>query len=293
VDAKVAETKSREDIMTILEGKGVTKHFGGLAAVSNVDFGIEQGEIVGLIGPNGAGKTTLFNLVSGALIPKPGIVRFKGQEITGLIRPNGAIGTTLYNLISAYYALTPWQPIGFLARLRERIIGFRPHQICKMGMARTFQSVRVFGNLSAIENTLLGALFGGTTGTSRADALAEAAELLDFVGLGTMSATPAQDLTLANQKRLEVARALATKPELLLLDEMMAGLNATEVAEALELVARIRDKGITVFMIEHVMKAIMSACDRIMVLHHGKKIAEGTPQEIATSETVVEVYLGE
>ena len=239
--------------MPILEGKGITKHFGGLAAVSNVDFGIDQGEIVGLIGPNGAGKTTLFNLISGALVPKPGTIKFKAENITGL----------------------------------------KPHRICRKGVARTFQSVQVFGNLPALENTLLGALFGRTNGMSRADAQAEATELLDFVGLSAMSATPAQDLTLANQKRLGVARALATEPELLLLDEVMAGLNATEITEALELVAKIRDKGITVFVIEHVMKAIMSACDRIMVLHHGEKIAEGTPKEIATSKTVVEVYLGE
>jgi branched-chain amino acid transport system ATP-binding protein len=126
-----------------------------------------------------------------------------------------------------------------------------------------------------------------------AEAAREAAELLEFVGLSEMSAVPAKDLTLPNQKRLEVARALATKPELLLLDELMAGLNPTEVAEAMELVTRIRDNEITIFMIEHVMKAIMSVCDRILVLHHGEKIAEGTPQEIATSETVIEAYLGE
>ena len=239
--------------MPILEGEGVTKHFGGLAAVSSVDFHVDEGEVVGLIGPNGAGKTTLFNLISGALVPKPGAVRFKGENITGL----------------------------------------KPHQICKMGVARTFQSVKVFANIPVLENVLLGSLFGTSNSVSSADAAREATGLLEFVGLSAVRATPAKDLTLANQKRLEVARALATKPELLLLDELMAGLNPTETAEAMELVTRIRDKGITVFMIEHVMKAIMSVCDRIMVLHHGKKIAEGTPQEIATSRTVVEVYLGE
>jgi len=140
---------------------------------------------------------------------------------------------------------------------------------------------------------LLGSLFGASNSMSSADAAREATGFLEFVGLSAVRVTPAKDLTLANQKRLEVARALATKPELLLLDEMMAGLNPTETAEAMELVTRIRDKGITIFMIEHVMKAIMSVCDRIMVLHHGEKIAEGTPQEIATSRTVVEVYLGE
>ncbi len=238
--------------MPILEGEGVSKHFGGLAAVSNVDFHVNQGEVVGLIGPNGAGKTTLFNLISGALVPKEGAITFKGQNITGL----------------------------------------KPHKICRMGVARTFQSVRVFPNMPVFDNVLLGSLFGCSASTSSTDAPAEAAEVLEFVGLSAAKATPAKDLTLANQKRVEVARALATKPELLLLDELMAGLNHTEVAEAMELVTRMREDGITIFMIEHVMKAIMSACDRIMVLHHGEKIAEGTPQEIANSQTVVEVYLG-
>ena len=239
--------------MRILEGEGVAKSFGGLAAVCRVDFNVDQGQVVGLIGPNGAGKTTLFNLISGALVPDSGEIRYKGKKITGC----------------------------------------KPHQICREGVARTFQSVKIFANMPAFENVLLGSLFGKSTGMSSADAARETAELLEFVGLSAMSATPAKDLILSNQKRLEVARALATKPELLLLDELMAGLNPTEVAQAMELVTRIRDKGITIFMIEHVMKAIMSVCDRIIVLHHGEKIAEGTPQEIATSKTVVEVYLGE
>jgi len=239
--------------MPLLEGEGVTKYFGGLAAVSHVDFHVDQGEIFGLIGPNGAGKTTLFNLISGALILKSGVIKFRGEKISGL----------------------------------------KPHQICRLGVARTFQSVKVFANMPVLQNVLLGSLFGTPTGMSAADAAREATELLEFVGLSAVMATPAKDLTLANQKRLEVARALATKPELLLLDELMAGLNPTEVAQAMELVTKIRDKGITIFMIEHVMKAIMGVCDRIMVLHHGEKIAEGTPQEIATSKTVIEVYLGE
>jgi branched-chain amino acid transport system ATP-binding protein len=239
--------------MPILEAEGVTKYFGGLAAVSRVDFGVDQGKVVGLIGPNGAGKTTLFNLISGALAPREGAIRFNGQDITGL----------------------------------------KPHRICKMGLARTFQSVKVFANMPVLDNVLLGSMFGTSNGMASADAAREATGLLEFVGLSAVRTTPAKDLTLVNQKRLEVARALATKPELLLLDELMAGLNPTEVAEAMELVTRIRDQGITILMIEHVMKAIMSICDRIMVLHHGKKIAEGTPQEIATSKTVVEVYLGE
>jgi len=239
--------------MRILEGEGVTKHFGGLAAVTRVDFHVNQGEIVGLIGPNGAGKTTLFNLVSGALVPDSGVMRLKGNNITG----------------------------------------WKPHQICRGGVARTFQSVKVFANMLVLDNVLLASLFRKSNRTSSADAGKEAAELLDFVGLSAVRAMPARELTLVNQKRLEVARALATRPELLLLDELMAGLNPAEVAQSMELVKRIRDKGITIFMVEHVMKAIMGVCDRIMVLHHGEKIAEGTPEEIATNRTVVEVYLGE
>ncbi len=239
--------------MPILEGEGVTKHFGGLAAVSSVDFKVDEGEVVGLIGPNGAGKTTLFNLISGALAPQEGTIRLNGQDITGS----------------------------------------SPHKICRMGLARTFQSVKVFPNIPVPANVMLGSLFGTPNRVSSADAAGETAELLEFVGLTAVGATPAKDLTLANQKRVEVARALATKPELLLLDELMAGLNHTEIAEALELVARIRERGISILMIEHIMKAIMSACDRIMVLHHGEKIAEGTPQEIAASKKVIEVYLGE
>jgi len=237
----------------VLEGEKVTKYFGGLVAVSEVDFKVDRGEIVGLIGPNGAGKTTLFNLISGALPLKSGVIKFKGEKITGL----------------------------------------RRHQICRLGLARTFQSVKIFPNMPVIQNVLLGSLFGTPTAMSSADASREAAELVEFVGLSAVSTTPARDLTLGNQKRVEVARALATKPELLLLDELMAGLNPTEVAEAMELVTTIRDKGITIFMIEHVMKAIMNVCNRIMVLHHGEKIAEGTPKEIASSKKVVEVYLGE
>jgi len=239
--------------MPILEGKGVTKYFGGLAAISNVDFNVEQGEALGLIGPNGAGKTTLFNLISAALTPRSGTIRFKGTDITGL----------------------------------------SPYKICRMGVARTFQSVKVFSDMPVLNNVVLGAYFGVPAGMSSKDAVRKATELLEFVGLSAVKAIPAKDLTLANQKRLEVARALATNPELLLLDEMMAGLNPTELAQAMELVNRIRDKGITIIMIEHVMKAIMNVCERIIVLHHGAKIAEGTPQEIVTSKKVIEVYLGE
>jgi branched-chain amino acid transport system ATP-binding protein len=237
----------------LLEGEGVTKYFGGLVAVSDVSFYVDQGEVLGLIGPNGAGKTTLFNLISATLVPKPGIIKYKGKNITGM----------------------------------------KPYKICRMGIARTFQNVKIFTNLPVIENVRVGSLFGSAKNPSSAEATKKAEEFLEFVGLSKVSALPAKDLTLANQKRLEVARALATQPELLLLDELMAGLNQTEITQAMELVNQIRGKGITVVMIEHVMKAIMNVCDRIIVLNYGKKIAEGTPQEIASSKIVVEVYLGE
>jgi branched-chain amino acid transport system ATP-binding protein len=237
----------------ILEGEGVTKYFGGLAAVSEVDFYVDQGEICGLIGPNGAGKTTLFNLISAALVPKPGVIKYKGKNITGM----------------------------------------KPYQICRMGIGRTFQTVKIFGNMPAMENVRVGALFGAEKNLTAAEATRKAEELLEFVGLSQVSGVPARGLTLANQKRLEVARAMATKPELLMLDELMAGLNQTEIAQGIELVKNIRNRGITIVMIEHVMKAIMSVCDRIIVLDYGKKIAEGTPQEITNNPKVIEVYLGE
>lgn len=239
--------------MPILEGKGLTRYFGGLAAVSKVDFKVERGEIVGLIGPNGAGKTTLFNLISAALSTQQGTITFKDIKITGM----------------------------------------KPHQICRLGIARTFQSVKIFPNISVLENVMLGALFGKSTGTSSEVSSMEVEEIMDFIGLSAVKFSQAKDLTLVNQKRVEVARALATGPELLLLDELMAGLNHTEISETMEMVSRIRGKGITVLMIEHVMKAIMSICDRIIVLHHGETIAQGTPEEVSTSKKVIEVYLGE
>jgi len=238
--------------MRILETESLTKNFGGLAAVSEVDFHIDAGEIVGLIGPNGAGKTTLFNLISGSLSPSSGKTQFNEHDITGK----------------------------------------RPYKICKLGIARTFQLVQLFGHLTVRENVQLGSLFGMFGHSKWSEADEKSSELLEFVGLLDSENALAKDMTIANQKRLEVARALATRPELLLLDEVMAGLNPTEVSEAIELVRRIRDKGITIFMIEHVMKAIMGISDRIIVLHYGLKIAEGTPAEIAAHEKVIEIYLG-
>lgn len=239
--------------MPLLECKKVSKYFGGLAAVSNVDLYVDRGEIVGLIGPNGAGKTTLFNLISGAIPLSSGEILFKDKKINGL----------------------------------------PPNKICRLGIARTFQLVKIFGNMTVLQNVILGALFGKSDNTTGSRAEEKAKELLDFMELYEFKDRMARDLTLVNQKKLEVARALATGPELLLLDELMAGLNPSEVLYSIEIVRRISKTGVTILMIEHVMSAIMNTCGRIAVLHHGEKIAEGTPQEIATNARVIEVYFGE
>lgn len=238
--------------MRILIATGLNKAFGGLKAVSQVDFFVNEKEILGLIGPNGAGKSTLFNLLSGAIPMDSGTILFNGTKISGMT----------------------------------------PDKICRLGIGRTFQAAKNFDGMPLHQNVLMGALFG-KKGQSFLQASQKVEEIIDFVGLAAFRDKQINDLTLAQQKRLEVARALATNPTLLLLDEMMAGLNSTEVLEAMELISKIRDSGITIIMIEHVMSAIMNICDRIIVLHHGQKIADGTPQEVSSSDTVIEVYLGQ
>ncbi len=234
----------------ILQVENVTKTFGGLAAVKNVSFGVREGEILGLIGPNGAGKTTLFAVISGFYRPEHGRVLFANEPISHL----------------------------------------KAYDVCRRGLARTFQVVKPFGNLTVLQNVMVGSFL--TTGDP---GLAErrAEEVLEFVGLSRERDKVARSLTISDRKRLEVARALATRPRVLLLDEVMAGLNPTELTEMLALIKRIRDGGTTLLVIEHIMAAIMTVSERIIVLHHGEKIAEGPPQEVARDKRVIDAYLGE
>ncbi len=233
---------------------GVGIRFGGLAALHGVSFAVASGEIIGLIGPNGAGKTTLFNIITGLLRPTAGTLRFRGEEITRL--PS--------------------------------------HTICRRGIARTFQLVRIFPSLSVLENVLVGGCFGREEDSCPiAEVREEAAGHLRTVGLEDVAHRAAGTLPIADRKRLEMARALATRPALLLLDEVIAGLTPAEAGRLMDLIARIREGGTTLIMIEHVMKAIMNLSDRIVVLHHGEKLAEGAPQQIARDPAVINAYLGE
>ena len=236
--------------MVVLEGKGLTKAFGGLQAVKDLSFALRDGEILGIIGPNGAGKTTLFNLLTGFYRPDAGRVFFKGQNITGL----------------------------------------RPHQICKRGLARTFQITQPFANLTVLENVKIGAY---SRLPSSREATQEALRILGTVGLYEKRDELASALSVGHRKNLELAKALATRPELILLDEVVAGLNPKEGDDMIAYIKGIREQGITVLLIEHVMKAIMSLCNRIIVIHYGERIAEGVPEEISKNPKVIEAYLGE
>jgi branched-chain amino acid transport system ATP-binding protein len=238
--------------MSLLECKNIVKKFGGVVALNKVSFSVEKGSIFGIIGPNGSGKTTLLNCVAGVYKPDFGVIKFNNENITGL----------------------------------------KPHKICLKGIARTHQIVKPFRELSVYKNVMVGALFGRYNKKDDNFITKKVEEILELTGLIDKKDILASNLTLAEQRKLELARALATNPELLLIDEVVAGLNPVETDKMIELIRQIREMGITIIMVEHVMRAIMKVCELIMVLHHGEKIAIGTPKEISSDIKVIEAYLG-
>lgn len=235
--------------MTLLKLENVVKRFSGLVAVNDVSIELKEGEILGLIGPNGAGKTTLFHSICGYHVPSEGKIIFDGKEIQKM----------------------------------------KPELICKQGIARTFQIVQPFGNLTLLENVIVGAF---NTVSKFEDAKTLAMEKLKYLKMDHKANDRMKDLTFAEQKKVEVARALATKPKILFLDEVMSGLNPTEVNEFIELIKDIRDSGVTIFFIEHLMSAVMQLSDRVVVMHLGEKIAEGPPEVVTKDPLVVTAYLG-
>jgi branched-chain amino acid transport system ATP-binding protein len=239
-------------MVSLLEIDALHKSFGGLMAINGVDLYLEDGEILGLLGPNGSGKTTLFNLISGVFRPDSGRIRFGGRDIT---------------------------TAGCAA-------------ICQMGIARTFQITRPFVHLSVLENVKLGRAYGSRPAKTLEQAQSEGDEILDFIGLSSKRSVPAGRLSLIDRKRLELGKALSTKPKTLLLDEIMAGLNPTEILVATNLVKRVRDSGVSLIIIEHMMKAIMGISNRVVVLNAGRKIAEGPPSEVVRDQQVIEAFLG-
>lgn len=236
--------------MSLLELKKVSRFFGGLAAVNDVSFAVQGGEIIGLIGPNGAGKTTLFNVINGFYPPSRGMVFFKGENVSG----------------------------------------WKPHRLCRLGLARTFQVVKPLQRMSVMDNVIASAFLRSK---ERKQAAEIAGDILEFTGLQDDRQVISKGLPLGKRKRLEIARALATGPEMLLLDESFAGLNHTELDVSIRIIEKIKQKGITIMIIEHHMKVIMAISDRIVVLNYGEKIAEGTPAEIGKNTQVIEAYLGE
>jgi branched-chain amino acid transport system ATP-binding protein len=239
--------------MVSLDVKNLFKSFGGLKAIRDVNLEVQEGEIHGLIGPNGAGKTTFFNLVTGLYKPDSGLIYFEGENITGM----------------------------------------KPHVICKKGLTRTFQIPHLFSSQNVLANVMVGAAYGKVKSTSLDTVKREANEILEFVGLARARDVLASKLSVHEQKMLELAKALSTKPKLLLLDEIAAGLNIVEVAEVVGMIRKMRESGITILMVEHVMKVVMDVSDQITVLSSGEKIAEGKPGEISRDEKVIKVYLGE
>lgn len=236
----------------ILKVVGLYKYFGGLAAVAGVDFHLEKGEIMGLIGPNGSGKTTIFNLIAGVLKPDRGTIKLDGQDITGASSA----------------------------------------AICQMGIGRTFQIPLPFTRLTVLENVRLGRVYGSQPAESIKQAEIEADEILEFIGLKSKWSVVSGRLSLLDRKRLELGKALATRPKVLLLDEILGGLNPAEVDTAMRLMMAIRDSGVTLIVVEHVMKAIMGISDRVIVLNSGVKIAEGPPKKVVLDKNVIEAYLG-
>ena len=229
--------------------KGLSKRFGGLRAVQDVSFTVKENETVALIGPNGAGKTTSFHLITGFHRADSGSVLAFGREIVGL----------------------------------------KPHDVCALGLARTFQVAKPFGAMTVLANVMTGAFLRDR---QVAAARQKAREVIDFVGLSAREQIPAKDLTTIDQRRLEMARALATEPRILLLDEVMAGLNPSEIDQAVALVGKLSQRGLTIVIVEHVMRAIMAVARHIVVLDHGQKIAEGAPKEIVENPEVIRAYLG-
>jgi branched-chain amino acid transport system ATP-binding protein len=254
----------------VLAAEHVSKVFGGVTALRDASFTLHAGEILGLIGPNGAGKTTLINTITGVDPPTTGRIIYHGKDLYGRC---GAAG-------------------GVVGRVSGALNRTRAYRIGQMGIARTWQVVKPFQNMSVRENVTVGALFGKGNRASVGAAAAAADEVLEFVGLARVRDRSADELTIADRKRLELAKALAMEPDVLLLDEVMAGLNLVEIEGAMDLVRRVRESGVSVMVIEHVMKAIMGISDRVFVMDAGANIAEGAPAEVIANPRVIEAYLG-